>query len=292
MNFHEQERDPVTGQATTGHEWNGIKELNTPVPKIVFIALILGGIYLAVSTILLPAWPTFNSYTRGLLGIDQRTVVEEQVALGQAQRAVWTNALTGRPLEAVAADPATMEVVRVAGHPIFKDNCAACHGNLGTGQAGFPNIAQAPMMWGDGIEEIYQTIRAGINSGHPETRWSQMLAFGKDGMMSRGDIVALTDYVEFLSGGNELPVETIERAAQLFADNCASCHGTDARGEKAVGAPDLTDEHWIYGGTREDIFHSLFYGRQGHMPHWEGRLSDVDIRTLALYVSDLRSASQ
>ncbi|WP_404404785.1 cytochrome-c oxidase, cbb3-type subunit III [Pelagibacterium halotolerans] len=289
---HKNERDPVTGQITTGHEWNGIKELNSPVPKIVFGALIIGAIYVAVWTVLMPAWPMVDSYTKGLLGIDQRDQVNEQVALARIEQAAWADAVASRPLEEVAADLQSMAVVREAGPTLFRDNCAACHAGSGTGQTGFPNIAEAPMMWGDGVDAIYQTVRVGINSGHPETRYAQMLAFGKDMMLPRADVSLLVDYVRFISGQVPADPEIEAAGAQLFAHNCASCHGADGTGVPEVGAPNLTDAYWTYGGDRDAIFQTIFYGRQGHMPHWEGRLSDTDIRILALYVSDLREERQ
>lgn len=284
------ERDPVTGQITTGHEWNGIKELNSPVPRIVFAALLLGAIYLVISTILLPAWPGITGYTRGLLGIDQRDIVTREVEQARMERAEWTAAIDAQPLEASLADPALMDIVRETGRTLFGDNCAACHGTEGTGGPGFPNIAEAPLMWGEGLDTLHETIRVGINSTHPETRFAQMLAFGRDGMLPRGDIVALTGYVLSLSDpGTVEPDPAVE---ETFAFNCASCHGDDARGVTDFGAPDLTDPHWTFGGSRDAVFSSIFNGRAGHMPHWEDRLSGTETRLLALFVHDMRTQAQ
>lgn len=292
MSEHKNERDPVTGQITTGHDWNGIKELNSPVPKIVFAALILGVIYVVISTVLLPAWPSINGYTKGLLGIDQRSEVEQQVAQAQAGRADWVEALSSQPLDALARDPQIMDVVRETGARLFGDNCLACHSDGGTGQTGYPNIAQAPLMWGEDIDTIEQTIRVGINSGHPDSRFAQMPAFGADGMLPRSDVLVLTDYLQAMSTEDTPDAEIPEDGAQMFANNCSGCHGADGTGVSDVGAPNLIDPHWIYGDTRADIFQSIFFGRQGHMPHWEGRLSDTDIKILALYVHDLRTNPQ
>lgn len=286
---HQPERDPVTGQITTGHEWNGIKELNSPVPKIVFIALALGVIYLAVWTVLMPAWPGVSSYTKGILGIDQRDIVIREVEDARLERSAWTALVDGQPLEETHADPRLMDIVRQAGKTLFVDNCAACHAPDGSGNPGFPNLAAAPMMWGDGLDTLHETIRVGINSTHPETRFAQMLAFGRDGMLGRSEIIGLTDYLLTISGASETPVDPL--AEETFAFNCASCHGEDARGQADFGAPDLVDPFWIYGGSRDAIFTSIFNGRAGHMPHWEGRLSATDIRLLALYVHDMRASA-
>lgn len=284
------ERDPVSGQITTGHEWNGIKELNSPVPRIVFASLILGAIYLVVSTILLPAWPGITGYTRGILGIDQRDIVTREVEQARLDRTVWTAAIDSNSFEETLADPALMDIVRDAGSTLFVDNCAACHGMTGSGNTGFPNISQAPLSWGSDIDTIHETIRVGINSDHPETRFAQMLAFGRDGMLPRNEIVALTNHVLALSGAEG--GMTDPATEENFAFNCASCHGMEARGEPDFGAPDLTDSAWTYGGSRDAIFASIFNGRAGHMPHWEGRLPATDLRMLALYVHDMRTAGQ
>jgi cytochrome c oxidase cbb3-type subunit 3 len=281
------ERDPVTGQITTGHEWNGIKELNSPVPKIVFAALALGAVYLAISTLLLPAWPGITGYWRGLLGVDQRDTVTRDVAQARMERSVWTAAIDAQSFDDILADAALMDIVRSAGGTLFADNCAACHGQTGAGNVGFPNIAQASMLWGDDLDTVHETIRVGINSNHPETRFGQMLAFGRDGMLSREDVNAVADYVLSLSDPAGTAPDPV--GAEVFAFNCASCHGDDARGIADFGAPDLTDPFWIYGGTRAQVRASIYGGRVGHMPHWEGRLSATDIRVLALYVHDLRA---
>lgn len=289
MSSHDHERDPVTGQVTTGHEWNGIKELNSPVPRVVFIALIAGVIYMAVATFLLPAWPGVSTYWRGALGIDQKTTVQAKMAIAEAGRAEWLDAIAQADLEILAQDNDLMTIVREVGAPIFGDNCAACHTAQGTGQIGYPNLVDAPLMWGDELETLAQTIRVGINSSHPQTRYANMLAFGRNGMLERSEISSLVSYLDDLQRASkaEVDVASPEEAA-LFANNCASCHGPDGEGITLMGTPNLVDSFWIYGGSRQDLFDSIYSGRAGHMPHWEGRLAETDIRILALYLNDLR----
>lgn len=278
-------RDPYTGKLTTGHDWNGIKELDSPIPRAVLFFLTAGILFAIVWTVLNPAWPTLTSYTKGLLGVDQRREVEQSVAEAAAERAVWTDRIAAEDFAAIEADPALMEIVRGTGATLFGDNCAACHGTAGQGGPGFPNIAQAPTLWGDDPETIAQTIRAGINSGHDETRFAQMMAFGRDQMLPIGDIRSVVGYVRSLSDPS---VIAPEGGAQIFADNCAGCHGEDAKGVAELGTPNLTDGFWMYGGDAESVLASVYGGRQGHMPHWDGRLSAVDIKLLALYVRELR----
>lgn len=283
------ERDPHTGKMTTGHEWNGIKELDTPVPKPVLFFLGATILFAILWTVLMPAWPTVSGYTRGLLGVDQKTTVEASIAAATAERAEWSARLESEEFAAIEADAALMTIVREAGATLFGDNCAACHGAHGEGNAGYPNIAQAPTLWGGDPATILETIRVGINSAHPETRFAQMLAFGRDQMLQRDDIEHVVAYVRGLSDRTVADPDGV--GAQIFADNCASCHGASAEGMTEGGAPNLTDAFWIYGGDAEAVFTSVYYGRQGHMPTWEGRLSETDLKLLAVYVHDLRGGS-
>jgi cytochrome c oxidase cbb3-type subunit 3 len=283
------ERDPYTGKLTTGHDWNGIKELDTPVPRVVLVFLAVTVVFAIAWTTLMPAWPYITSYTRGLLNTDQRTEVAEAVAEGVAERAAWTARIESEDFAAIQADPALMRVVREAGATLFGDNCAACHGLDARGGPGFPNLAEAPTLWGDDPDTIAETIRVGINSTHPETRFAQMLAFGRDQMLDRASIQAVVAYVRGLS--DPAVSDTTGTGAQIFADNCAGCHGDDATGIPGSGAPNLADGYWIYGGDQDTVYHTVFNGRQGHMPQWEHRLSPVDIKLLTLYVLDRRGAS-
>jgi cytochrome c oxidase cbb3-type subunit 3 len=241
-------------------------------------------------TVLMPSWPGINGYFRGLLGADQHQAVRQTMAEAEAERAAWTDRLATEDLTALQADASIMKVVREAGPALFVDNCAACHGPAARGNVGYPNIAQSPMMWGGDPDTVAETIRVGINATHPETRYSQMLAFGKDQMLAGEEISQLADYVASLNAGPALPTEQRAAAQDLFLNNCASCHGEDARGLVESGAPNLTDAYWIYGGDRSTIRQSIYNGRQGTMPSWEGRLTTAQIRMLALYVLDLRSA--
>lgn len=285
------ERDEFSGQVTTGHEWNGIKELNTPVPRLVWAFLGTMALFAVVWTILMPSWPGINGYFRGLLGADQQQAVELTLAQAAADQARWTERLVDEDLATLRADADIMAVVRQASPSLFIDNCGACHGVEATGNPGYPNIAEAPMMWGGDADTIAETIRVGINATHPETRFAQMLAFGRDQMLAGAEVTLLADYVASISHGPALPTEQRLAAEELFANNCAGCHGEAAKGMVETGAPDLTDEYWTYAGDHAAIRRSIYNGRQGTMPAWEGRLSTAQIRMLALYVLDLRSAT-
>jgi len=286
-----EERDPQSGWMTTGHEWNGIKELNTPVPRAIWFFLILSALFSLGYWILMPAWPLGRDYTRGLLGLDQRDIVMHDVAAGAAARAGWVDRIRDRDFAAIQADPVLMADVRRTGRTLFGDNCAACHGLAASGGPGFPTLTAPSSLWGGDPATLAETIRVGINSTHPDSRSSQMLAFGRDGILTRADIGNVVAYVRNLA--NLQPAGSaaqIQAGKAVFAANCVSCHGQDGKGLAAMGAPDLTDGQWIYGHDPQSLFNTVWGGRQGHMPSWDGRLPPVDIKILALYLADLRRA--
>ncbi|MGE0658156.1 MAG: cytochrome-c oxidase, cbb3-type subunit III [Reyranellaceae bacterium] len=285
----DERRDPITGRMTTGHEWNGIEELDTPVPKVVLFFLAATTLFAIVYWVLMPAWPLGSTYTKGLLGIDQRAIVAKQISEASVVRAVWADRIAAADFSAIAADPVLMRHVRETGRTLFMDNCAVCHGSSGAGQPGFPDLTARARLWGGAPETIAETIRVGINSNHPDTRVSQMMSFGRDGIIEPEAVRSVVAYVRSLSNQ---PLGDVDRnrlsdGKQVFAANCASCHGADGRGSREFGAPDLTDDTWIYGGDANSIHVSVHYGRQGHMPHWEGRLSPMEIKLLTLYVDAL-----
>jgi len=282
------ERDPYTGHMTTGHEWNGIKELNAPVPKAVLFFLAATFIFALGYWILMPAWPTGVAYTRGLLGIDQRMTVAESVAAATRDRAVWAQKVIDGDYAAVQADVALMRTVRQTGRTLFGDNCAVCHGQQGQGGKGYPAIAKAPWLWGGEPETVAETIRVGINAAHSDTRVSQMMAFGRDSILERPELLKVAAYVHSLSHKSDAPAATLKDGKAVFEANCVACHGDDAKGKRDVGAPDLTDNFWIYGSDLQGIYETIYGGRQGQMPSWENRLSPLERKILTLYLLDLR----
>ena len=279
------ERDPLTGHMTTGHEWNGIKELNARVPQAVWWAIGITHIWALIVWILLPTWPLVTTYTKGLLGIDQYEVVNADLVEAAEMRSVWTEPIASMPFEGMLADPAVIEVVRATGSQLFGDNCAGCHGVIGGGGVGFPSLNDADSLWGEDAETIYETIRVGINAPHPETRVSQMLAFAD--ILTREEIRIVAAYVRSLSGA-EIDPGWREAGANLFAENCAACHGPGGEGDIALGAPNLADQTWLYGGDEPSLFRTIHGGRQGWMPAWENRLSEVERKILTAFVLDLR----
>lgn len=285
-----EERDPVTGRETTGHEWNGIKELDTPVPRGVLMFLIVTHVWAIALWFFLPTWPLGTTYTKGLLGVDQKTTVEASLVEARQQKAAWSTRLETEPYNSILADEQLMTIVRTTGRQLFGDNCAACHGADGRGRAGYPDLTDDDWLWGGGPELIEQTMRVGINTRHPDSRLAQMPAFGRDEILDRTQVRDVAAYVYSLSNqdySTEQNLPRIEAGREVFATTCAACHGADATGNREVGAPNLTDARWVYGGDLQTIINSVHGGREGHMPTWDERMTPVDIRTLALYVHDL-----
>ena len=194
-----EERDPVSGQKTTGHEWNGIKELDTPVPLGVLIFIVVTHVWALLWWILMPTCPLVTTYTKGILGTDQRKIVEQDLIAAQAERAAWMKAIETASFEEIQANEDLMKVVRTTGHQLFGDNCAACHGADGRGRANYPDLTDDDWLWGGGPEKIAETMQLGINSRHQNTRVAQMPAFGRDAMLDRTQVTNVATYVQSLS---------------------------------------------------------------------------------------------
>lgn len=279
----EKEVDTITGTETTGHEWDGIKELNTPLPKwwlYVFYATI---VFSVIYMVFYPAVPSLSGYTRGLLNYSTREQLVQDLAEVRQARSTWLDRFEASTVEEIEQDPELLRYAMAGGHVIFADNCAPCHGAGGAGRPGYPVLADDVWLWGGSLDAIHQTLLYGIRSGHDETRVSDMPAFGKDGLLQREEIGAVTDHVLALAGQGEANTQ----GAQIFEEQCAACHGEDGTGNPELGAPNLTTGIWLYGGSRQDIIAQVSNPRHGVMPAWSGRLSDAEIKQLTVYVHSL-----
>lgn len=278
--------DEISGTQTTGHDWDGIRELDTPMPRWwlgMFIACI---VWAFGYWIVMPAWPLLHSYTRGILNHSQRDDVMANVRALQAMRADREHAFTHASLAQIQADPNLLQFALAEGKAAFGDNCAACHGAGAQGARGYPNLNDDVWLWGGTLADIQHTITVGVRSTSADTRQSQMPSFGRDGILKPNQIDDLTEYVVHLSG-RAADASAVKRATPLFAQNCAMCHGAQAKGNRQMGAPNLTDNDWLYGPNREDIHDQIWNGHGGVMPTWGGRLSPETIKALAIYVHSL-----
>jgi cytochrome c oxidase cbb3-type subunit 3 len=278
--------DHVSGTETTGHEWDGIKELNTPLPRW-WLTVFYACIAFAVGYwILMPAWPTLHGYTHGLLNYSQRREVMQEVHQLQMKRQAEAADLTKVSMAAIVANPKLLQFALAEGRSVFGDNCAPCHGSGAQGARGYPNLNDDDWLWGGTLKDIQHTITVGVRSTSPETRQSQMPAFGRDGILKPAQINDLTEYVVHLSG-RKANAAAVARAKPLFETNCAACHGPNGKGNQMFGAPNLTDAIWLYGPKRADIHDQIVNGHGGVMPTWAGRLSPETIKSLAIYVHSL-----
>jgi cytochrome c oxidase cbb3-type subunit III len=283
----QKEIDQVTGVETTGHVWDGdLKELNKPLPKwwlYTFYACCVWAVgYWAVY----PAWPTLSGYTKGAFGYSQRGEVDKEVAAAKADQAKYFDQIATTPLTDIEKNQELMPFVLAGGAAVFGDNCAPCHGKGAQGGPGFPNLNDDDWLWGGTPEAIQQTITHGIRSGDPEAREMAMPRFGLDGILQPNQIKDAAQYVLSLSG-HATDEAAAKRGATIFADNCSPCHGENGKGNQDVGAPNLTDDIWLYGGKEADIVKTIQTGRGGVMPYWTGRLDPVTIKMLTAYVHSL-----
>ncbi|CUK27518.1 Cytochrome c oxidase subunit III [Cognatishimia activa] len=277
------EFDEVSGQHTTGHEWNGIKELDTPMPKAFHIWLWGSIAVAALLWVLYPSFPGISNYLDGTLDYSSRLTVTHSVEEGQRHKADAFAAFETGDLESLAQDASLREIYEPSIAVLFRDNCAACHGRDAAGQGGFPNLLDDHWLWSGSLEEIEYTLQVGINTSHDDTRFAQMPAFGRNGLLEEDQIEDVIDFVLKISG-QEHGAEAATRGADVFAENCSSCHGDDGRAGFENGAPDLTDATWLYGGDRATLAKTLNNGRAGVMPAWSERLTESEIRQLTLYV--------
>lgn len=274
---------------TTGHSWDGIEEFNNPLPRWwlwAFYATIVWGVGY---TIAYPAWPGITKATAGVLGYSTRAEVASEIAAVDAANAATNARLETTDLTAIAADPALLSYATNAGAAVFRTWCAQCHGSgaAGAQAGGYPNLLDDDWLWGGDITAIHETISYGIrNEENPDARFSMMPAFGRDELLEGEEISQVVNYVMSLSGPPQDAGE-VAAGAQVFADQCASCHGADGSGDRMQGAPDLTDAIWLYGGDYARLVETVHNARYGVMPAWQGRLTEAQIRAVSAYVHGL-----
>jgi cytochrome c oxidase cbb3-type subunit 3 len=280
------EFDEVTGVYTVGHEWDGIKELNNPLPRWWVWVLMATIVWSVGYWIAMPSWPLISSYTEGLLGYSQRATVARSIADAQADKKVYFDRIQTAALADIEKDAELLEFALAGGRSAYAVNCSQCHGAGATGSVGYPNLNDDDWMWGGTLDEIADTIRFGIRSDHEDTRESEMPAFLRDEILTKEQIADVTQFVLSLTN-NASDEAAAKRGAPVFAENCAACHREDASGNREFGAPNLRNGIWLYGGAPEDIVATISESRKGVMPAWQGRLDEVTLKLLAVYVHSL-----
>ena len=280
--------DPIAGVETTGHTWDGIQELDNPMPRWwlwVFYATIA---FSVVYMVMYPSVPLGKTYFKGTENYEQRVDVANDLAAAKAANAEILDKIASSDLETILADKAMLDFSRAGGHTIFLDNCAACHGTGATGGPGYPNLADDDWLWGGTLEDIHETITVGIRwEANDDTRLSEMPNFGADEIIESSDINDVAEYVLSLAGA-EHDASAATNGAVVFEDQCVSCHGEGGVGDQAVGAPALADAIWLHGdGSKDFLNKQLTKARHGQMPAWGGRLDETTIKMLTIYVHTL-----
>jgi cytochrome c oxidase cbb3-type subunit 3 len=279
--------DEPTGIETVGHEWDGIEELNNPLPRWWVLTLWATVIWALGYVVVYPAIPLLNRGTQGIWGWSSRGQLEGEIKAANKAREGTLAAIAATPLEQLSGNKDLLDKAVAGGRAAFQVNCIQCHGSGAAGSLGYPNLKDDDWLWGGNIREIETTIRHGIRSpGVAETRTSLMPSFGKDGVLNPGQIDDVTGYVLSLSGKAPAAAANANGAA-LFTANCAVCHGGDAKGLRQFGAPNLADAVWLYGGKPGEVSASIGKAHAGVMPAWSGKLDAVTIKMLAAYVHSL-----
>ena len=295
--------DKVTGVETTGHEWDGLKELNNPLPRWWVWVFIICCIWSAWYCVVYPSWPVPGGATVGTLGYTQYGELRESQQEIIDRQSAYLEKFDGSSFDEILNDPELYAFAIAGGASAFKDNCATCHGTGGEGGMGYPNLRDDDWIWGGKLSDIHQTLQYGIRADNIDSRVSQMPAFGKDGLLKDKEINAVVDYVMAWSAHGEEDAhgsdhhgeshgkshgETdIELGATIFKEQCASCHGPDGKGLEEFGAPNLTDDIWLYGDDRETVFNTVYYARAGMMPAWKDRLDPNTIKQLTVYLYEM-----
>lgn len=281
------EKDAITGVDTTGHEWDGIKELNNPLPRWWLYCFYITIIWAIGYTIAFPAWPLISEATPGILGYSSRAEVAKDISFARAEKAELYQAIEGSTLAEIRENPDALSFAISGGKAAYLVNCSQCHGSGAAGSPGYPNLNDDDWIWGGKVEDIYATLQHGIRyERDDDTRYAEMPAFGAGGLLDRGQIAQVTQHVLALAG-QEHDAEAAAAGAVLYEENCAACHGEKGLGDQSQGAPNLTDPIWLYGGSAAEIAQQIHAPKHGVMPAWNFRLSDATLKQLAVYVHSL-----
>lgn len=280
------ELDELSGTETTGHEWDGIKELNTPLPRWwlwTFYATVIWAIGYMIAY---PAFPLITSYTKGVLGYSSRATLASDVEAAKQGQNKFLDRMSTMSLEDIRGDQELFQFAVAGGKSAYVVNCVQCHGSGAEGGPGYPNLNDDEWIWGGTLEDIHKTLKHGVRyAGDDDTRISEMPAFG-DGVLEPAQISATTEFVLKLSG-QEHDAAKAEEGAAVYAENCASCHGDEGKGDREQGAPALTDKIWLYGGDRASIAKQIRVPSHGVMPGWHTRLDENTLKQLAIFVHSL-----
>ncbi len=287
---HKRDIDEPSGVSTTGHEWDGIKELNNPLPRWWRNTFYLCIVFAIGYTIVYPAWPGLTGATKGIWGWSSRHDLQTSVDQAAATHAAVEQKIASGDIKAILADPEMKAFAVAAGASTFKAFCTQCHGSGAQGAIGYPNLNDDEWLWGGTPDQIVATISHGVRfTSDKDTHTSQMPAFGHDGILDAGKVADVTNYVLQLAKLDH-DAQKASNGAKIFADNCVACHGDAGEGKQEVGGPPLNNQIWLYKGTAQAIMAQINNPRHGVMPAWEPRLGTTKVKELAAYVISLGGA--
>jgi cytochrome c oxidase cbb3-type subunit 3 len=250
----------------------------------VFIATIVWAIGIFL---LYPSLPFGPGYFAGLLGYSSRVDAMNEYRTMQARHAEAMEKIAALPFKEIADDPALYEVALTAGRIAFANNCQPCHGVNGEGRTGYPALGDDVWLWGGTYEDILKTVTHGVRSPDSDARTSVMPSFGADGILKPPEIQQVADYVMTLYDEPPADPAGVEAGKQLFADNCALCHGDAGQGVREMGGPPLASRIHLYKGDRATVVAQITKPHLGMMPNWNTRLDPGTIKSLAIYVHSL-----
>jgi len=274
---------------TTGHSWDGIREYDNPMPRWWLWTFYITIAWAVIYWIFYPAWPLVQGATPGVLGHSTRADVANEIARFEARNQVWFDRLNAAEVWELRDDEELERFAVQAGASVFAAHCSQCHGRGGEGvqAAGYPNLLDDDWLWGGTLEDIHWTVSHGIrNETDPDARWSEMPAFGRDGILDRDEITAVVEFVLSLSGADH-DAELAAAGAETYEWECAACHMDDGSGSPGIGAPALNNQIWLYGGDRASLFETIYFSRFGVMPAFGERLREAEIRAVTVYVHQL-----
>jgi len=282
----DREIDEHSGTETTGHEWDGIRELNTPMPRW-WLTILYATIIWAIGYMLVyPAWPLVSSYTKGFFEYSSRAEVAKDIAIAKEAQKADLDKLATASLEEIRTDADMLEFAMAGGRAAFNVNCSQCHGSGAQGFVGYPNLNDDEWLWGGTLDDIHLSITHGIRNDDDDAHQSDMPAFLKDELLGKAEISDVAEFVLSLSNSST-DAAAVDRGAPMYKENCADCHGEKGAGNAELGAPALDNKIWLYGGDKTALVESISFSRKGVMPAWGQKLDPIVVKQLTIYVHSL-----
>ncbi len=268
---------------TTGHSWDNIEEYNTPAPRWWLVVWAVTIVWSIIYWLFFPSWPSIEGNLKGINNWTSKTELAKQEEEIKITKDSYLKQFQQSSFDQILKNPELLQFAINGGKATFQQNCSACHGTGAAGSKGFPNLNDDDWLWGGKLEDIYTTLLYGIRSGHENARESEMPAFGKDEILTKNEISNVIEHVQSLSNLSK-PNKVGQK---IFIENCAVCHGETGKGDRSVGAPNLSDSIWLYGSSTEEITNTVYNSRKGVMPNWGKRLNNDTIRQLTIFVHSL-----